>query len=159
MIIDGHSHTTENEESNGTLIVQTGSNGSKIGKLTLSISDEDVSASEELLSPADLSAVTPVAEVTEKLNEIQASQEELLNEKIGSTETTLWAGQIGIVAITRLVETNYGDFTADAFRDAAEKFMDTVSGVDADLPIIAAENGGGTRAGIKNGDIIMGDLN
>ncbi len=158
VIIDGHSHTTENEESNGTLIVQTGSNGSKIGKLTLSISDEDVSASEELLSPADLSAVTPVAEVTEKLNEIQASQEELLNEKIGSTETTLWAGQIGIVAITRLVETNYGDFTADAFRDAAEKFMDTVSGVDADLPIIAAENGGGIRAGIKNGDITMGDL-
>ena len=158
VIIDAHSHTVENTEINDTLIVQTGADMEGIGKLTLEISDEDVTATEELLSPADLSDVTPDAAVTEKLAQIQDSQAALLETALGTTETTLWAGQIGVVAITRLVETNYGDLVADAFRDAAESFMETAGGEDADLPVIAVENGGGIRAGVTNGDITVGDL-
>lgn len=158
VIIDGHSHTVENDETNGILIVQTGSGMTGVGKLTLDVSGEDVTATEELLTAEDLADVTPDAAVTEKLSEIEASQAELLEETVGSTDTTLWAGQIGVVAITRLVETNYGDFTADAFRDAAETFMQNAGGEDADLPVVAVENGGGIRAGVTNGDITMGDL-
>lgn len=158
VIIDAHSHTVENTEINDTLIVQTGSNMAGIGKLTLEISDTDVTAVEERLTPADLADVTPDAEVTERLAQIQDSQADMLETTLGTTETTLWAGQIGVVAVTRLVETNYGDLVADAFRDAGETFMETAGGEDTDLPVIAVENGGGIRAGVANGDITAGDL-
>ena len=61
------------------------------------------------------------------------------------------------MAVTRLVETNYGDFTADAFKSAAETYLQTL-GTDTDLPVIAVENGGGIRAMAPNGEITMGDL-
>lgn len=159
VIIDAHSHTEENKKTNGILIVQTGSGMAGIGKLTLKLNGEDVTAEEELLKPADLSDVVPDSEVSDKLAQVQDSQAGLLNTKIGTAETTLWGGVVGpIVAISRLVETNYGDFTADAFRDAAETFMEAAGGGDADLPVIAVENGGGIRAGVTNGDITVGDL-
>ncbi len=157
IIIDGHSHTVENEETNGILIVQTGSGMAGIGKLTLEVRGDEVSASEELLGPADLADIVPDAAVAERLKQIESSQSDLLGETVGTTETTLWAGQVGVVALTRLVETNYGDFTADAFRSAAETYLQ-ILGTDTDLPVIAVENGGGIRAMSPNGDITMGDL-
>ncbi len=157
ILIDGHSHTIENEETNGVLIVQTGSGMTGVGKLTLTVSGDEVSAEEQLLTPQDLTDITPDAAVAEQLTQIQDTQAELLNESVGTSETTLWAGQIGVVAVTRLVETNYGDFTADAFRAAAESYVQTL-GTDTDLPIIAVENGGGIRAMSPNGNVTMGDL-
>lgn len=157
VIIDGHSHTVENEETNGILIVQTGSGMAGIGKLTLEIRGNEVSASEELLGPSDLADVVPDAAVAEQLAQIESSQSELLRETVGKTDTTLWAGQVGVVAVTRLVETNYGDLTADAFRSTAKTYLQTL-GTDTSLPVIAVENGGGIRAMSANGDITMGDL-
>lgn len=162
VIIDGHSHTIENKEVNGTLIVQTGTGMSAVGKLTLQVEEGtdgyEVTATEELLDAAALADVAPDAEVTAKLAEISASQSELLGEGIGNAETTLWAGNVGMVAIARVVETNYGDYVADAFRSAGEEFMETVGGEDADLPVIAVENAGGIRAAAPNGEITVGDL-
>ncbi len=159
VIIDGHSHTTENDDSTGTLIVQTGSGMAALGKLTLTINGDEVTAEEELLTWNDVALITPDTEVAAKLDEIDASSAELLKESVADTETTLWAGNIGGgVAIPRLVETNYGDFVADAFRNAAEAMMQNSDGEDAGLPIIAVENGGGIRAGAGNGTITMGDL-
>ena len=157
VIIDGHSHTVENEETNGILIVQTGSGMAGIGKLTLEIRGNEVSASEELLGPSDLADVVPDAAVAEQLAQIESSQSELLRETVVKTDTTLWSGQVGVVAVTRLVETNYGDLTADAFRSAAKTYLQTL-GTDTSLPVIAVENGGGIRAMSANGDITMGDL-
>ena len=157
VIIDGHSHTIENEETNGILIVQTGSGLTGIGKLTLQIDGDQVSAAEELLDLAALSDIAPDEAVAEELSQITDSQSDLLSETVGSSETTLWAGQVGVVAVTRLVETNYGDFTADAFRSAAETCIQTL-GTDTDLPVIAVENGGGIRAMAPNGEITTGDL-
>lgn len=158
VIIDAHSHTVENGETNGILIVQTGSNMAGVGKLTLEVGGNEVKATEDLLDSKALASVSPDTAVTAKLSEIQASQAELLNKKLGSTETTLWGGSIGIVAIARVVETNFGNLVADSFRDATQTFMQTVGGEDASLPIIAAENGGGIRGGITNGDITVKEL-
>ncbi len=162
VIIDAHSHTVENEGTNGILIVQTGAYLAGVGKLTLTVNGEEVQATEELLDAKALANVSSDPEVTEKLAEIQASQTGLLNEKLGDAETTLWGGSIGSgsvgVAIARLVETNFGDLVADAFCDAAQTFMQTVDEEDAALPIIAAENGGGIRGGVTNGDITVGEL-
>ena len=157
VIIDGHSHTVENEETNGILIVQTGSQMAGIGKLTLEVTGDEVTATEELLTLDLLSDVTASDAVSQKLSQIEESQTGLLDEVIGSTDTTLWAGQIGVVSVTRLVETNYGDFAADAFRAAAGRYVEDL-GQDTDLPIVAVENGGGIRAMIPNGEITVGDL-
>ena len=75
VIIDGHSHTVENEEVNGITIVQTGCNMAAVGKLTLDVSGDDVTAAEELLTAADLAeaGVQADPEVTAKLAEIEAS--------------------------------------------------------------------------------------
>ena len=78
IIIDGHSHTVENEETNGILIVQTGSGMAGIGKLTLGVRGDEISASEELLGPADLADIVPDAAVAERLKQIESSQSDLL---------------------------------------------------------------------------------
>ena len=158
VLIDGHSHTVESgEEVNGIPIVQTGCNMAAVGKLTLTVNGEEVEVEEELLTPADLAAAGVQAdpEVTAKLSEIEASQAELLNEEIGQTDTTLWAGWIGNIAPTRLEETNYGDFAADALRSAGEAFQ---SGRGDSLPVIAVENGGGIREAVYNGTVTEGSL-
>ena len=160
IIIDGHSHTVENEEVNGVLIVQTGSGMSAIGELTVSVlPDGSVRAEERLLGAADLADVTPSPQVEAKLEDITASQAELLNEVIGETPTTLWAGWIGNVPPTRFVETNYGNLAADAFADAGRSM---IAGIGTEeekaMPVVAVENGGGIRESIANGDITLGGL-
>ena len=154
-IIDGHSHTTENGEVNGVLIAQTGTGLTQVGKMTLTAEDGEVTVEEELLSYEDVASVQPSAAVAEKLAEIEASQEDLLGEKVGDIDFTLWAGQIGEIAMTRAVETNFGDFAADAVRSAAEQFA-AEAGIDA--PVVAAENGGGIRAAIPYGEVTVGSL-
>ena len=80
VIIDGHSHTLENTEENGVLIVQTGSGLANVGKLTLKVGGGEVSASDELLAPTDLAGLSGDPAVAKKLEEITASQAELLEE-------------------------------------------------------------------------------
>lgn len=159
VIIDGHSHTIENRSVNGTLIVQTGSQMSAVGKLTLTFQDGSMTAAADtLLTPKDVAEVTPDAAVSAKLAEINATSAALLEEPIAQTETTLWAGNVGgTVAITRMVETNYGNLVADAFRSAAETLLQS-KGDAAELPVVAVENGGGIRTEAANGVITMGDL-
>lgn len=72
--------------------MQTGYGMAGVGKLTLTIENGDVSADDVLLTPADVADVPAKADVTQKLKEIEDSQADLLEEKIGETETTLWAG-------------------------------------------------------------------
>lgn len=157
-IIDGHSHTVENKAVNGILIAQTGTGMAGVGELTLAFQGDEVSASETLLKSKDVSAIAPNAEVTAKLSQIRESQDEMLSEVLGTAETTLWGGNIGVVSIARVVETNYGDLAADAFRSAAQTFVQDTGGEEADFPVIAVENAGGIRAGAANGNITVGDL-
>ncbi len=161
-IIDGHSHTVENEVVNDVLIVQTGTGLGSLGKLSVKVaSDGEVSFEEKLLTlgSGDFEGVTPDAQVEAKLEEVNAEQETLLSEVIGETPTTLWAGSIGIVAIARYVETNYGNLAADALADAA-KTMVQQTGTEEEkiLPVVAVENGGGVRSAVSNGTITLGDL-
>lgn len=157
VIIDGHSHTVEDTEENGVLIVQTGSGLANVGKLTLKVGGGEVSASDELLAPTDLAGLSGDPAVAKKLEEITASQAELLEEVIGETNTTLWAGWIGDVAMTRLVETNFGDLAADAYLESGLALLKKRE-PNAEIPVIAVENGGGIREALQNGPITMGSL-
>ncbi len=160
VIIDGHSHTEENEEENGILIVQTGANCAAIGKLTITVEDGNVTASESLLDASSLENADSDSEVAARLAEIQDSQSEILSEELGEISTTFWAGNINnAVAVARMEETNYGDFAADAIKAAAEDFISSVgTSEEQDMPVIAVENGGGIRAAVSNGIVTTGDL-
>ena len=103
--------------------------------------------------------IMPDPEVEQKLTEIGAEQEEMLNEEIGALSTTLWAGTIGQVPPTRFVETNYGNLAADALADSAKALVrETGTAEDQEMPVIAVENGGGIRAAVTNGNITLGEL-
>lgn len=156
-IIDGHSHTVENREVNGVAIVQTGTGLSAVGRLELQISGDEVKVSEQLLTPKDLAGLAGDEAVADELSRIEASQAAMLDQTVGTVNTTLWAGTVGGISVARAVETNFGDFAADAFREAGIAFLKN-TGEDRDIPVIAVENGGGIRASLHNGDITLGDL-
>ena len=156
-IIDGHSHTVENREVNGVAIVQTGTGLSAVGRLELQISGDEVKVSEQLLTPKDLAGLAGDEAVADELSRIEASQAAMLDQTVGTVNTTLWAGTVGGISVARAVETNFGDFAADAFREAGIAFSKN-TGEDRDIPVIAVENGGGIRASLHNGDITLGDL-
>ena len=157
VIIDGHSHTVENREVNGVTIVQTGTGLSAVGRLELEISGDEVTASEQLLTPSDLAGMVGDEAVAQELSAIEASQADMLNQTVGETKATLWAGTVGGISVARAVETNFGDFAADAFREAGIAFLKN-TGRDTDIPVIAVENGGGIRASLYNGEITLGNL-
>ena len=160
-IVDGHSHTVENIEVNGVLVVQTGCNLANVGKLTLAFdADGSVSAIEELLDPETVAqAVEPASEVTEVLAEVSAEQDALMAQVLFDTPTTLWAGWLSESAIsapTRAVETNLGDVVCDAFRAAAATYLEG-EGLES-MPVVAVENGGGIREAFARGMVSMGNL-
>ena len=157
VIIDGHSHTQENTEENGVLIVQTGSSFSSLGKLTLRFDEkEQVEAEGELLTQQDLAQVEPDAEVVSKIEQIQAQQKPVLAEKVSQTENSLWGGYINNIAEARIYETNLGDLAADAYRSAALDYL-LQQGEDP-VYVAGAVNGGGVRASLTKGEITKGDL-
>ena len=160
-IVDGHSHTVENTEVNGVLVVQTGCNGANLGKLTLSFGDDgSVSASEELLDAAACAEIASAsADVTADLEAVTADLNVLMGEVLFSNPTTLWAGWISeteIAAPTRMVETNFGDVATDALRQAAQAYLQETG--DTSTPVVAVENGGGIRAALSRGLVTLGHL-
>lgn len=160
-IVDGHSHTVENVEVNGVLVVQTGCNLANVGKLTLAFDpDGSVSAVEELLDAETVAQlVEPDAAVAEVLTEVSAEQEALMAQMLFDTPTTLWAGWLSESAIsapTRAVETNLGDVVCDAFRAAAGAYLEG-EGLES-MPVVAVENGGGIREAFARGMVSMGNL-
>lgn len=149
-IIDGHSHTIEEKTVNGVLIAQTGTGLTKLGKVTLTIGDAGVAATGALLSYDDMKRVTPDPVVEQKINEINAAQGILLDQRVCETANTLWGGTINGIAEARVGETNLGDFAADAMRAAALSFQET-NPAYAGMDVIAVENGGGLRSSLPNG--------
>lgn len=161
IIIDGHSHTKEDKVVNDVHIVQTGTGLTELGRITLDFSSDDTLTIEvNPISYEEAQAITPDWDVSEKIDEINTAQQAMLAEKIGSVTNSMWGGYINYIAEARIVETNLGDFTADAFRDAAQNFIADAEGMAdyQDLPVIGMENGGGIRASWSNGTLTKGDL-
>lgn len=156
LLIDGHSHTVENDTVNGVHIVQTGCNLAAVGEIQMTVNpDGSVDTTDQLLDAQDLAAITPDAAVESAIAAIKDTQRAITAEPVGQAATTLWGGWIGSIAAVRCVETNYGDLAADAFAAAGQRLLDQTS---ASMPVIGVENGGGLRAAIANGTITRGDL-
>lgn len=158
IIIDGHSHSTENSIVNNTLIAQTGCYNAALGRIDVSVDGAgNVTASEKLLAPSSIqSDYTPDSNVQALANTINSSQAALYSQIIGKTDSTLWAGSVNGQSVARLGETNLGDLVSDAMAAAAKA---QVSSTDYSmLPIVALENGGGVRDVIPTGNINKGQI-
>ena len=151
-VIDGHSHTVEDKTVQGIPVLQTGVNFAKLGKLTLTFTDDEagakVSAEGEVLDyEAAMSYETTEAgelkahKVEETLDAINLQQDEILGETLCQIDHPLFGGYVCYNYVeSRVVETAYGDFVTDAFKYYAEQFAKNEK---LSLPVVAVENGGG----------------
>lgn len=158
VMIDGHSHTVENNVVNGTLIVQTGCYGANLGRLDINVDTSGkVTSTETLISAKDAQKnYTPDSSVQNLAAQLSSSQTSLFNQVVGHTSTALWGGVVNGVSVARLGESNMGDLVADAMADNAKTHV--AGTVEAGLPIVALENGGGVRDSIPAGDITQGQV-
>lgn len=138
LIVDGHSHSVleAGKTVDSTLIVSTGEYIKNIGAVVI---DKDGKMTAGLVNISQFTDTDPA--IDKVVTEIAAKQEQQLSEVVGTTSVYL----DGVRENVRTKETNLGNLTADAMRDA--------TGAD-----VAFTNGGGIRASIEIGDITKKDL-
>ncbi len=155
-VMDGHSHTKEEKVyTNSDVripIIQTGVNFTNLGKVTLNFKDQtegvqftsqgEVMDYDEAMNYTIIEEGTSKGEqVSQKLASITSEQNKILNEKLCVLEKPLFGGYICYDYVeSRLVETAYGDFVTDAFKEFAEVFKENEK---LNFPVVAIENGGG----------------
>lgn len=144
-VIDGHSHSiidgeeVKDKEGRTVLLAQAGYQIPAFGRLTIKA---DGSIKSELIQEYDKKD----EEITAAIGEERAVFEDKLKEKSGAVDfDMISSADEGSDRLVRKVETNLGDFVADAYRYA--------TGAD-----VAFVNGGGVRANISAGDITYEDL-
>lgn len=171
-IIDGHSHTEESKETNGVWIEQTGTALANLGKLTITYDEarDGAQVTGELIPEKEFAAdeeytgkykdIAPDEAIEKELAAIREKSGEIMQQRIGETDTTLWGGTINGVAEGRVTETNLGNLVADSMVDAGEEIIrkGNADKKYKDLPIVAMQNGGGIRATIQKGTITKGDI-
>ncbi|MBR3910062.1 MAG: 5'-nucleotidase C-terminal domain-containing protein, partial [Anaerotignum sp.] len=155
LVIDGHSHTEMpgGEVVGETMIVSTGSYLANVGTVVVDMETKEETAA--LISAADYAANNGVYD--ERLTMMVAADTEEIN-----------AIYEGIFAETkvdlngerdpgvRTLETNLGDFAADAYLYAGRQYVKE-AGLDMTVDLALA-NGGGIRASIPAGEISMNTL-
>ncbi len=142
LIADGHSHTIENIEVNGTLIVQAGEKTKNLGRVDFLMQNgKIVGKTEALLSKklmSDFSGDQAVAMDIDKVVELNKP----ILEKVIATSPVQLDGEKPQV---RAGETNLGNLIVESLLDISK----------AD---IAFTNGGGIRSSLPAGDITVGDI-
>ncbi len=144
-VIDGHSHSVveseqvKNQDGKSVLLTQTGTQFANIGSLTISKEGRMTAALHEDYGDEDEA-------VKSYIDGIEADYEEEMGRKIGTSEVTLVIKDPDTgERIVRNMETNAGDFCADACR--------FVTGAE-----IAIVNSGGVRSDVPKGDLTYGDI-
>lgn len=161
LIIDGHSHTEIQETlSNGTIVVQTGTQLSKLGLVNVKFNKKEKTITTKLLSQEEYTLYGKDVKVIRVHNRYKEALEPILNTVVGRTSTDLIANEVledgSSVRICRQRETSMGDLVADSMVWYAKDALATTE--NNNLPVIALQNGGGVRANIEAGDITIGDV-
>lgn len=154
-IVDGHSHTLIDSDYHGIHISQVGTGGSVVGDLAFTVTDDGLEITETQLTSNFFANIEPKPEVTAALNAILDEQKKITGEVVGKAATTLWSYSDGINE-SRVIETSMGDIVCDSLIAEAKVLLSESE--YAELPIVAAVNGGGISATISNGDITRGDI-
>lgn len=142
VIVGGHTHTELQEpvKVNDTIIVQGGEHTLFLGRLDLTIEDDEITGYNGKLIPVDQSVVkypavdTVVSVFVDRVNTS-------LQEVVGYTDVDL----NGDRKFVRTQETNMGNLVTDVM----------LANCDADVVLT---NGGGIRASISAGDVTVGDI-
>ena len=145
VVLDGHSHSTweeehvKNKDGKDVILTSTGTKLVAIGVMTIA-ADGTIHTGLVNDKGEDGNSVKAY------INDIKAQNEELINQVVAHTDVELYitdpkTGE----RMVRSNETNLGDLCADAYR--------VLSGAD-----VAFVNGGGVRNNIAAGDITYGDI-
>ena len=145
VVLDGHSHSTweeehvKNKDGKDVILTSTGTKLVAIGVMTIA-ADGTIHTGLVNDKGEDGNSVKAY------INDIKAQNEELINQVVAHTDVELYitdpkTGE----RMVRSNETNLGDLCADAYR--------VLSGAD-----IAFVNGGGVRVSIPAGDVTYGDI-
>lgn len=143
LIVDGHSHTVDDIQNSGTLIVSAGEYLKNLGIVELTFGDDNelISRSATLVTKEEAANIKADPEVQAVLDDIQEKQQGILAEEIGTTTIKLDGEREQV----RAGETNLGNLITDAMLET--------TGAD-----VALTNGGGIRASIDKGIITKGDV-
>ncbi|MEK5269308.1 5'-nucleotidase C-terminal domain-containing protein [Aeribacillus sp. FSL K6-8394] len=143
LIVDGHSHTVDDIENSGTLIVSAGEYLKNLGvvELTFDENNQLIKREASRITKEEAANIQPDPAIEKVISEIENSQEAILAEEIGYTNVKLDGEREQV----RAGETNLGNLITDAMLE--------ITGADA-----ALMNGGGIRASIEKGVITKGDV-
>jgi 2',3'-cyclic-nucleotide 2'-phosphodiesterase (5'-nucleotidase family) len=144
LIVGGHSHTalTNGEQAGKTLVVQAGSYGKFLGKVTLSV---DSKTKKVLSISSKLIPMTPDLPLDEDVAAIIDELNKKLGEELQQVIARAAVRLEGEKSKVRNEETNLGNLICDITRDIAK----------ADVAVV---NGGGIRVPIVAGDIRVNDV-
>jgi len=151
-VIDGHSHEVtpelkiKNLDGQDVIISQTGTKLVHVGKLTI---NKDGKVSTTLINPEDIKGKDE--NVAKFIDEIKASYEGTLNQKLSHTDFILRAKDDNGDWLVRNRGTGLSDLVTDSLLELSAK---TGSG-RADIALI---NGGTIRTNINPGDITLRDV-
>jgi len=144
IIIDGHSHTVLETGMlvNNTLIAQTGNYDKNLGFINIEVKDgKIIDKKAELLSAEAAKETALDPELSAFIDGIKKENEPIFAKVVAKTDIDL----DGLRENVRTMETNLGNLSADAIRNA--------SGAD-----IGFVNGGNIRTSIPVGDITFGKI-
>ena len=157
IIIDGHSHTEYVGEENGVVITQTGIGLSNLGKITIKFKNPAPEIKAFLMSANELEhTAVPDPSISKLYDNIYSKISPLLEKIVGKINNTLYGGTYNGVNISRLAETNMGDFICDAMLESGKDLLKEAE--FKSLPIVAFENGGAVRSKISSGYIKMDQI-
>ncbi len=150
LFIDGHSHDEILGKMVGdTMLVSTGEYSQNLGVVVVD-AENKLSASlyGPLTSPLGLAYLPQNEEVSAAIEAVRDAVDAELSKVFAKTEVDLNGERDPGV---RTMETNLGDFAADAILWAAQQ-------AQGDQVVAAITNGGGIRTSIKTGDVTMNDM-
>jgi 5'-nucleotidase/UDP-sugar diphosphatase len=154
IILDGHSHVPmAGEKAGDSLIIQSGSFASAVGRLNITLSGEGPRIQCRLLTPAQVGRLAGTDPDTARLRRTLCSRcEGLSRSESFDLPCTLWGGTISGINEARIAPTNLGDCITDAMAAAARERFGRLR-----LPVIALHNGGGIRSTLYAGPITQAD--
>ncbi|QIK56868.1 bifunctional metallophosphatase/5'-nucleotidase [Erysipelothrix sp. HDW6A] len=147
VIVDGHSHSEENEKHGNVLLVQTGEHLNNVGVVTVNLSDWTKTEGKLIKFDDLVKNHEPDAKVLELLGQANDNFKAYGSKVLVKDNTVEFNGVRDFV---RTRETNLGNLIADSLIDYSVSAKNK-----ADLAVV---NGGGIRSNLKAGDVTLGDV-
>lgn len=156
LIIDGHGKNSDYFTESGIAIVHAGSDGEFVGSLSIDFTDDgEIEIKPVLLGKDFFENIPSDSKTADMIQATLSEQNNLLDNLVSYSGTTLWGGKINGISEGRVHETNLGDYICDKM---IEKARENLGESHKDTPVVAVENGGGMRASVPMGEVTWRDV-